>query len=61
MITCGIFLFNNRDELLIVHPTFHPDKIWSIPKGMKMYNEAPLQAAVRELKAGFDSRHRFKP
>ena len=48
-ITCGIFLFNKRGELLIVHPTFHAKNIWSIPKGTQDSNETPLQAAIREM------------
>ena len=48
-ITCGIFLFNNRNEFLIVHPTNHPEDFWSIPKGIKNKNEDDFDAACREL------------
>lgn len=48
--TCGIFLFDDTNEFLIVHPTNHTDNIWSIPKGMVNDNEDYLDAAIRELK-----------
>lgn len=48
--TCGIFLYDNTDKFLIVHPTNHPFDVWSIPKGMIDENETYLEAAIRELK-----------
>ena len=32
-VTCGIYLFNNENRLLIGHPTKHAWFTWSIPKG----------------------------
>ena len=47
--TCGIYLINKNDKLLITHPTYHPDfGSWSIPKGVPNTDEAFLDAAVRE-------------
>lgn len=47
--TCGIYLINKNDKLLITHPTYHPDfGSWSIPKGVPNPDEAFLDAAVRE-------------
>lgn len=49
--TCGIFLINKNNNLLIVHPTNHPDKgFWSIPKGEPDDTDVDfLHTAVREL------------
>lgn len=47
--TCGIFLIDNRDRCLIVHPTGHRDWSWSIPKGRLELGEDYLDAAIREL------------
>ena len=49
--TCGIYLINKNDKLLITHPTNHPDfGSWSIPKGEPdSEEEAFLDTAVREL------------
>ncbi len=48
--TCGIFLVDNRDRCLIVHPTGHRDYSWSIPKGRLEAGEGYLDAAIRELR-----------
>ena len=49
--TFGIFLVNNKNQLLVVHPTGHPlNKNWSIPKGLMDENDnSGFSAAVREL------------
>lgn len=47
--TAGIFLFNSKDEILLVHPTNAPHKTWSIPKGLVDENETVVEAAKREL------------
>lgn len=47
--TSGIFLINKNNELLIGHPTHHPEKFWSIPKGEFEYPSNPFQEALREL------------
>lgn len=48
--TCGIYLINKNDKLLITHPTNHPDfGSWSIPKGEPEQDEAFLDTAVREM------------
>ncbi len=49
-ITCGFFIINKNDKMLIVHPTKSPDSIWSIPKGRIDNNETELEAAYREVK-----------
>ena len=48
--TAGIFLFNKDKKMLIVHPTNHPQNVWSIPKGNIELGEDSLSAAIRELK-----------
>ena len=50
--TCGIYLLNKYNELLIVHPTYGPKKnSWSIPKGEpEEYEEFDsLSTAIREF------------
>ena len=49
-VTCGIFLVDGKDRLLVVHPTGHNDYCWGIPKGLKESNETAWQTAKRELK-----------
>jgi 8-oxo-dGTP pyrophosphatase MutT (NUDIX family) len=44
----GIFLVNKNKEVLICHPTNHPQTLWSIPKGKIEPEEHPLHAAIRE-------------
>ena len=47
--TCGIYLINKNDKLLITHPTNHPlFGSWSIPKGVPDKDESFLDAAIRE-------------
>lgn len=49
--TCGIYLLNKDNELLITHPTnFGQDGCWSIPKGQPEESEMNLLAALRELR-----------
>ncbi len=47
--TCGIFLIDNQDRMLIVHPTNHPNDHWTIPKGLRDVGESDWDAAKREL------------
>jgi ADP-ribose pyrophosphatase YjhB (NUDIX family) len=49
--TCGIFLLNKYNELLITHPTFRPEyHCWSVPKGEPNdIGEDYLSAAIREF------------
>lgn len=47
--TGGIFLVNKYFELLVCHPTKHPDNFWSIPKGKVDDGEDFLTCALREL------------
>jgi 8-oxo-dGTP pyrophosphatase MutT (NUDIX family) len=49
-VTCGIFLIDGKNRLLIVHPTNLKDFVWEIPKGLKEPNETAWEAAKRELK-----------
>ena len=49
-ITCGVFIINKDDKMLIVHPTHSNDSIWSIPKGRIDKGETELEAAYREVK-----------
>lgn len=49
-ISCGIYLFNSEDKLLIAHPTNHGPNVWSIPKGRIDDGEtSEYEVAVREL------------
>lgn len=50
--TCGIYLINKNDKLLITHPTNHPYfGSWSIPKGVPdKDDESFLDTAIRELR-----------
>ena len=50
MITCGIFLMDKYDRLLLVHPTGFPCDKWGIPKGLKDDDESDFFAAKREMK-----------
>ena len=47
--TCGFFIINKDDIMLIVHPTNSSDSIWSIPKGRIDKGETELEAAYREV------------
>ncbi|HEY4484459.1 MAG TPA: NUDIX hydrolase [Candidatus Paceibacterota bacterium] len=44
----GVLLFNQRDELLVIKPSYKDH--WSIPGGVVEENESPKQAAIREAK-----------
>lgn len=46
--TCGLFLVDRHNRILICHPTGRKNKIWSIPKGTKEEGEDDLDAALRE-------------
>lgn len=45
---CGVIFFNNKEEILIVKPSYKDH--WSIPGGVIDLNESPRQAAIREIK-----------
>lgn len=48
LITCGVFITNEK-EFLVCHPSgARWQRAWSIPKGIKEENETEEQAAVRE-------------
>ena len=46
--TCGIYLVNNKNQILLVHPINAPKFMWSIPKGLMNKGETYLEAALRE-------------
>ena len=46
--TCGIFLINRQNKLLIGHVT-NSSNVWSIPKGRMEEGETMLLAALREF------------
>jgi 8-oxo-dGTP pyrophosphatase MutT (NUDIX family) len=48
-ITCGIFLMDINDRILLGHPTNHAKDFWSIPKGHPHKNETNIIAALREF------------
>lgn len=52
--TCGIFLLNRNNEILVEHPTNHKPDLWSIPKGNADPKEAYLDAAIREFREETD-------
>lgn len=48
--TCGIFIFNPDNTVLICHVTNSDSNTWSIPKGRPdSLNELSIDTAVREL------------
>jgi ADP-ribose pyrophosphatase YjhB (NUDIX family) len=47
--TCGTFVIDNSNQLLICHPTNEPMDKWSIPKGWPDDDETYEEAAIREL------------
>lgn len=47
--TCGIFLINKYNQILIGHPTGMSPLLWSIPKGVQEPCESPLKTAWREV------------
>ena len=46
--TCGLFIVNEDDEVVCLHPTNHAIDFWSIPKGVIDEGETELEAAIRE-------------
>ena len=46
--TCGIYLINKLNQIVLVHPTNAPKYIWSIPKGLMEKGETYLDTAIRE-------------
>lgn len=47
--TYGVFLVNEKNELLITHPTGMSKNSWSIPKGRSEDNESVIETIQREL------------
>lgn len=47
--TCGIYLINNKNQILLVHPINAPKNMWSIPKGVMDEGETYIETALREL------------
>lgn len=48
LLSCGVLLLNERDEILLAHAT--QTTHWDIPKGAADPGEAPRVAAVRETR-----------
>ncbi len=48
-ITCGIFLIDSLERILLVHPTNGRWNQWSIPKGLMEIGETFLESACREF------------
>lgn len=49
-ISCGIYLINSENKLLIGHPTKHKSNVWAIPKGRVNEGESDyFEVAKREL------------
>jgi ADP-ribose pyrophosphatase YjhB (NUDIX family) len=50
-ITAGIFIINDKNQILLTHATHSARKFWGIPKGLvnKDSGETTLDAAVREV------------
>jgi ADP-ribose pyrophosphatase YjhB (NUDIX family) len=48
----GALIFNDRNELLIVKPTYKDH--WSVPGGTVDQNESPKDACIREVKEEID-------
>ena len=46
LLSCGVLLFNEHDQLLLAHAT--GSRHWDVPKGLADPGEAPLAAALRE-------------
>jgi len=46
--TCGLFVINDEDGVVCLHPTHHAIDFWSIPKGVLDEGETELEAAIRE-------------
>ena len=49
--TCGVYILNNKNELLICHQTNYKNfNGWSIPKGLNEVDESYIETAIREVK-----------
>lgn len=49
-LSCGIYLFNNQNKMLVGHPTGFKPNVWAIPKGRVNAGETDhLDVAKREL------------
>lgn len=49
-VTCGAFVIDNENRLLIAHPTGLPQDRWSIPKGLSDFEDVTFyNTACREL------------
>lgn len=48
--SCGIFLINNKNEIVLGHAINAPYYMWSIPKGLLEKGETYLEAAIRETR-----------
>ena len=70
ILSCGVLLFNEHDELLLAHAT--GNRHWDVPKGLAEPGESPLAAALRETReeTGIDldasgwadlGRHAYRP
>lgn len=46
--TCGLYIINSDNKLLICHPTNHAPDFWTIPKGKVEEGELYYSAAIRE-------------
>jgi predicted NUDIX family NTP pyrophosphohydrolase len=46
LLSCGVLLFNEQDQLLLAHAT--GNRHWDVPKGLADPGEEPLTAALRE-------------
>lgn len=50
IISCGVYLFNSDNKILLEHPTGHKPHIWTIPKGRMDEGETDyFDVAKREL------------
>jgi 8-oxo-dGTP pyrophosphatase MutT (NUDIX family) len=47
-LSCGVLLFNERDEIFLAHAT--GNRHWDVPKGLAEQGETPLAAALRETR-----------
>ena len=70
VLSCGVLLFNEHDEILLAHAT--GNRHWDVPKGLADPGETPLAAALRETReeTGIDldesgwsdlGRHGYRP
>lgn len=48
-VTCAVLFLSPSKNVLIVHPNSAPWNCWSFPKGLCEIDEAPADAAAREL------------